>query len=277
MLGGTVGYSRPWRIGNVSPGAMVHACVAMFLANPKEHAHASVSVTHGTTENLQVIVIKLTRRVVLVLCVTASLLSLATSIYVLISSKTDHWMCQRMVSNSIISATLSRDIVEFHVRYAFVPASGAAREHYEYRKHIVAMHEHLERTRFGKAKNLGSARVEWHWAFSQACFVPPCWRDGQFFSWWWHYAENTRWPDMTLVTSRVTQILFPVWVLPPLFLLYPGIVFIRGPVRRWRRKRKGLCLKCGYDLTGLASPRCPECGTGVSIGSPHCGNQGGAS
>lgn len=27
----------------------------------------------------------------------------------------------------------------------------------------------------------------------------------------------------------------------------------------------GLCQTCGYDLTGLTSPRCPECGTGFVI------------
>ena len=41
--------------------------------------------------------------------------------------------------------------------------------------------------------------------------------------------------------------------------LYPTIAFIQGPVRRRRRARKGLCLKCGYDLTGNVSGVCPEC------------------
>lgn len=53
----------------------------------------------------------------------------------------------------------------------------------------------------------------------------------------------------------------------------PGIVFVaallfafalygearhRGLVQRARR---GLCVKCGYDLTGNISGVCPECGT----------------
>lgn len=29
---------------------------------------------------------------------------------------------------------------------------------------------------------------------------------------------------------------------------------------RWRRRRQGLCLKCGYDLTGNITGRCSECG-----------------
>ena len=47
------------------------------------------------------------------------------------------------------------------------------------------------------------------------------------------------------------------------FAAYPTIAFIRGPLRRWRRRRKGLCLKCGYDLTGNVSGICPECGMAV--------------
>jgi hypothetical protein len=46
-----------------------------------------------------------------------------------------------------------------------------------------------------------------------------------------------------------------------LFAIYPVIAFIRGPLRRRRRQRKGLCVRCGYNLTGNVSGVCPECGT----------------
>jgi len=56
----------------------------------------------------------------------------------------------------------------------------------------------------------------------------------------------------------------PLWFLFAMFATCPTIAFIRGPLRRWRRKRKSLCVKCGYDLTGNESGVCPECGTAVA-------------
>jgi hypothetical protein len=54
----------------------------------------------------------------------------------------------------------------------------------------------------------------------------------------------------------------PLWCPIVLFAAYPVLAFIRGPVRRYRRRKRGLCTRCGYNLTGLTEPRCPECGTG---------------
>jgi hypothetical protein len=36
---------------------------------------------------------------------------------------------------------------------------------------------------------------------------------------------------------------------------------IPGRIRRWRRRRRGACLACGYASGGLAV--CPECGKGA--------------
>jgi hypothetical protein len=59
------------------------------------------------------------------------------------------------------------------------------------------------------------------------------------------------------------HIVIALWIPLILFAIYPTIAFIRGPLRRWRRRRKGLCVACGYDLTGNVSGVCPECGTEV--------------
>ncbi|MCH8148524.1 MAG: hypothetical protein IH987_11105 [Planctomycetes bacterium] len=67
-------------------------------------------------------------------------------------------------------------------------------------------------------------------------------------------------PGMRLVAHSVC---LPLWLLMIAFAVYPTIAFIRGPVRRWRRHRKGLCIRCGYNLEGNVSGVCPECGSGI--------------
>ena len=51
------------------------------------------------------------------------------------------------------------------------------------------------------------------------------------------------------------------FILPVGVALSVAVAF--KPMRRWRRKRRGLCLDCGYDLTGNASGACPECGVRI--------------
>jgi hypothetical protein len=54
----------------------------------------------------------------------------------------------------------------------------------------------------------------------------------------------------------------PYWFLVAISLL-PGVWWMRRSVRRWReesRPRQGLCVTCGYNLTGNISGVCPECG-----------------
>jgi len=80
--------------------------------------------------------------------------------------------------------------------------------------------------------------------------------------------EHTRYGDVTyrmasysgVQTTSQGHVRIPLWGPMVLFLLYPAINLVRGPLRRWRRRRKGLCLRCGYDLRGNASGVCPECG-----------------
>ena len=62
------------------------------------------------------------------------------------------------------------------------------------------------------------------------------------------------------VGSGRMGVMFPLWLPSLLLAVYPTIAFIRGPYRRYRRRKKGLCLKCGYNLAGNISGICPECG-----------------
>ncbi len=54
----------------------------------------------------------------------------------------------------------------------------------------------------------------------------------------------------------------PLWMPLVLFAAYPGYALVTHGSRRRRQRRKhGLCLECGYNLTGNVSGICPECGS----------------
>ena len=52
----------------------------------------------------------------------------------------------------------------------------------------------------------------------------------------------------------------PFWIPVLLVAAYPILLLIKT-IRLRLRHKPGHCSKCGYDLTGLPDPRCPECGT----------------
>ena len=60
---------------------------------------------------------------------------------------------------------------------------------------------------------------------------------------------------------RNSWLIFPFWLSSSLLMTLMAIPIVRGPIRRWHRERNGRCIECGYDLRGLRSNRCPECGT----------------
>ena len=53
------------------------------------------------------------------------------------------------------------------------------------------------------------------------------------------------------------------WAGVAVFLLVwgvAGLFLYRDDWGRWRRRKQGRCLHCGYDLTANVSGVCPECG-----------------
>jgi hypothetical protein len=67
------------------------------------------------------------------------------------------------------------------------------------------------------------------------------------------------WESYHLRSERATrEISCPFWALLVFFLFAGTIPFVPW-ARRRRRRIRGLCEKCGYDLRG-SPERCPECG-----------------
>ena len=76
-----------------------------------------------------------------------------------------------------------------------------------------------------------------------------------------HYYRDT---DETVALDYTCRLAMPLWFPLVLFSIYPTIAFVRAPYRRRHlRRKKGLCIHCGYNLTGNVSGVCPECGEKV--------------
>ena len=70
-------------------------------------------------------------------------------------------------------------------------------------------------------------------------------------------------PNRPPGTAKSVHCLLTWWLAFILLSAYPVAAFVRGPLRQWHRRRrreKGLCVECGYDLTANVSGVCPECG-----------------
>ena len=56
--------------------------------------------------------------------------------------------------------------------------------------------------------------------------------------------------------------------LPTLLLALPVAISASPWARRRRRAKQGLCIRCGYDLSGTDHETCPECGEEIRKANP---------
>lgn len=53
------------------------------------------------------------------------------------------------------------------------------------------------------------------------------------------------------------------WLFFLTLLLIPAYILVSPKILKLRRRRRGLCVICGYDLR-MSNKLCPECGTPIS-------------
>lgn len=74
-------------------------------------------------------------------------------------------------------------------------------------------------------------------------------------------------PDYAIEGTVSYFIVPPGVVILPLaaYPVWATLWFLKRKIIQRYRRRRGLCLRCGYNLTGLPQPRCPECGTEFTL------------
>ncbi len=93
----------------------------------------------------------------------------------------------------------------------------------------------------------------------------------------WFGLQRRRWYDSeTNAYQRTSYVaLCPSVFAVCILAAYPTIAFIRGPLRRWRRRKRGECVNCSYNLTGNVTGVCSECGTKIESTATMCRNNEG--
>ncbi len=89
------------------------------------------------------------------------------------------------------------------------------------------------------------------------------WSEDPHFVLFYMYAFNMSWVPNLWPVRKEDDVVMPLWI--PLFVIgLPTAVSFYRARRSKSLGQRGVCERCGYDLTGNSSGVCPECGTPIS-------------
>ena len=186
------------------------------------------------------------RQGIIVILSVLGLVSLGVLLRVKLSSDPLLLWREGSIGNSAFTASLLQDRIAIVCEWSKNPAFAPGMRQFN-RKHMQRYVDDLRRDSRARAQDSQGPPVDCGLRRSMAS-IPRIW-------------------GPTPIPYVHSHVVVRMWLLSAVFFTYPTIAFIRGPYRRHRRRRKGLCPTCGYDLAGNVSGVCPECGTIVGESS----------